>query len=72
MLIQEASQELKTYQEQLEQDPEKLLRQANKKFTKRFHGVEAHVSASGKAFEDHELSVLEEYWQHVKRAEKSD
>ena len=54
----------------VKQDPETLLRHANKKFTKRFHGVEAQVSASGKAFIAHELDELEQYWQVVKAQEK--
>lgn len=52
------------------EDPEKLLRQANQKFTKRFHGVEAQVSESGKSFTEHDLAELESYWQHVKANEK--
>lgn len=52
------------------EDPEKLLRHANQKFTKRFHGVEAQVSASGKTFTDHDLAELEQYWQQVKNQEK--
>ncbi|MGJ8691962.1 MAG: nucleoside triphosphate pyrophosphohydrolase [Thalassotalea sp.] len=54
------------------QDPEALLRAANKKFTKRFHGVEAQVNASNKSFEQHELATLEAYWQQVKINEKSE
>jgi ATP diphosphatase len=53
------------------QDPETLLRQANKKFTKRFHGVEAQVSESGKDFSKHSLDQLEQYWQQVKVQEKN-
>ena len=52
------------------QDPETLLRRANKKFTKRFHGVEAQVQQSGRDFSEHNLEQLEEYWQHVKMNEK--
>lgn len=52
------------------EDPEKLLRQANSKFTKRFHGVEAHVNASGKDISEHDLAQLEQYWQMVKQQEK--
>jgi ATP diphosphatase len=52
------------------QDPETLLRQANQKFTKRFHGVEAQVSASGKDFSKHNLEQLEQYWQQVKVEER--
>lgn len=53
------------------EDPESLLRQANKKFTKRFHGVEQQVSDSGKAFSEHDLAELEQYWQQVKQQEKA-
>jgi ATP diphosphatase len=53
------------------QDPEALLRQANKKFTKRFNEVEKQVMHSGKSFEQHDLVMLEAYWQNVKKAEKN-
>jgi len=52
------------------QDPETLLRQANKKFTKRFRGVEQRVEQSKQTFEQHDLAELEKYWQQVKVAEK--
>ena len=52
------------------QDPETLLRQANQKFTKRFHGVETQVSDSGKDFSQHNIEQLEQYWQQVKIKEK--
>lgn len=52
------------------QDPETLLRQANRKFTKRFHGVEQRVEQSQQSFAQHDLAQLEEYWQQVKLAEK--
>jgi len=52
------------------QDPETLLRQANKKFTKRFHSVEAQVQQSGRDFSQHNLEQLEQYWQQVKMQEK--
>jgi ATP diphosphatase len=51
-------------------DPEQLLRQANQKFTKRFHGVEKQVETSGIKFDQHTLEKLEEYWQQVKLNEK--
>ncbi|MBL4941310.1 MAG: nucleoside triphosphate pyrophosphohydrolase [Colwellia sp.] len=54
------------------QDPETLLRHANKKFTKRFHGVEAQVFNSGKDFLEHDLTQLEQYWQNVKTQEKTE
>lgn len=53
------------------QDPEQLLRQANQKFTKRFHGVERQVKDSGLKFERHSLETLEGYWQQVKLEEKA-
>jgi ATP diphosphatase len=53
------------------QDPETLMRQANQKFTKRFHGVETQVNSSGRDFSQHNLAQLEQYWQQVKRNEKS-
>lgn len=52
------------------QDPETLLRQANQKFTKRFHGVEARVQKSKRDFSQHNLEQLEQYWQQVKTDEK--
>lgn len=52
------------------EDPETLLRRANQKFTKRFHGVEAQVNKSGKSFTEHNLNELENYWQQVKIQEK--
>lgn len=52
------------------EDPETLLRQANKKFTKRFVGVEEQVNQSGKTFTEHDLAELENYWQQVKIQEK--
>jgi len=54
----------------VKEDPETLLRRANKKFSKRFHGVEAQVNESGKSFTEHNLSELENYWQEVKIKEQ--
>ncbi len=50
-------------------DAETMLRQANRKFIKRFHGVEEFVKHSGKAFNEHNLAQLEHYWQQVKKQE---
>lgn len=55
----------------VKQDPETLLRKANQKFTKRFHGVEAQVQQSERDFSQHSLEQLEQYWQQVKAQEKS-
>jgi ATP diphosphatase len=52
------------------EDPETLLRRANKKFSKRFVGVEEQVNQSGKTFSEHDLAELESYWQQVKTQEK--
>jgi ATP diphosphatase len=52
------------------EDPETLLRMANQKFTKRFHGVEAQVQQSERDFSQHSLAQLEQYWQQVKMEEK--
>jgi ATP diphosphatase len=52
------------------EDPETLLRQANKKFSRRFVGVEEQVNQSGKTFTEHDLAELENYWQQVKIQEK--
>jgi len=52
------------------QDPETILRKANKKFTKRFQSVECKVNQSTKNFTDHKLIELEQYWQEVKQEEK--
>jgi len=52
------------------EDPETLLRQANKKFSRRFVGVEEQVNKSGKSFTEHDLAELESYWQQVKIQEK--
>lgn len=52
------------------QDPENLLRQANKKFTKRFQQVESQAVDSGKTLEQHSLAELDAYWEIVKEKEK--
>jgi ATP diphosphatase len=52
------------------EDPETVLRQANKKFSRRFVGVEEQVNQSGKTFIEHDLAELENYWQQVKIQEK--
>jgi len=52
------------------EDPETLLRHANRKFTTRFESVEAQVNQSGKSFTEHDLAELENYWQQVKKQEK--
>ncbi|MDF0534541.1 nucleoside triphosphate pyrophosphohydrolase [Shewanella yunxiaonensis] len=52
-------------------NPEEALRQANHKFERRFRGVEQRVHESGKAFEEHSLMSLDQYWEQVKQQERS-
>lgn len=51
-------------------NPEEALRQANHKFERRFRGVEQCVQASGKAFEEHTLTSLDQFWEQVKQQER--
>lgn len=53
------------------QDPEAVLRKANRKFTKRFEQVEQQVEKSNRKFTEHSLEQLEEYWQQAKLATKA-
>lgn len=54
----------------LKQDPEAILRKANRKFTRRFEAVEDKVEKSGKDIQKHDLQSLENLWQEVKRQEE--
>lgn len=54
----------------LQVDPEQALRQANRKFERRFRGVEEKVAASGGVMEDQTLSQLDKYWDAVKQEER--
>jgi ATP diphosphatase len=47
-------------------DPEGALRDANRKFSRRFRDVEARVSASGRNITTVSLDELEAHWQAVK------
>ncbi|WPU64689.1 nucleoside triphosphate pyrophosphohydrolase [Peredibacter starrii] len=51
----------------LDLNPEECLRDANKKFIKRFQKVEDMVKASGRKLEDTPQEELEEYWVKVKK-----
>ncbi len=53
----------------LKVNPEQALRRANGKFERRFRGVEALASDSGRALLQHSLEELEQYWQQLKRRE---
>lgn len=50
----------------LKADPESIMREANRKFERRFNGVEDKVKLSSKRWEDFTLDELEEFWQEVK------
>lgn len=52
-------------------DSESALRGANKKFKRRFQGVEKHIKAKGKALSKCSLDELEQAWQQVKQDERS-
>ncbi|WP_408097673.1 nucleoside triphosphate pyrophosphohydrolase [Peredibacter sp. HCB2-198] len=51
----------------LDLNPEECLRDANKKFIKRFQKVEDMVKASGRKLEDTPQEELEDYWVKVKK-----
>jgi ATP diphosphatase len=53
----------------LNADPETVLRQANKKFEKRFRLVEQQVLKSGKRMEQCSLVELDNIWDEVKKTE---
>jgi hypothetical protein len=50
-------------------DPEAALREATKKFDRRFRKVEAEVEASEKPFSEFTLDELDAIWDKVKSAE---
>lgn len=52
-------------------DSESALREANKKFKRRFQGVEKRVKATGKALSECTLDELEKAWQQVKQDERA-
>jgi len=51
-------------------DPESSLKQANRKFRRRFAQVEFQLRQDGKALEETSLDVLEQAWQAVKKNEE--
>ena len=53
----------------LDKDPEQLLRQANRKFSRRFNGVEQHLKAQGLTLTEAKLEQMEAAWQCVKAKE---
>jgi nucleoside triphosphate diphosphatase len=52
-------------------EPEAALRRANRKFIRRFAGVESRLAAIGKTPKDSDLSEMDAMWDAVKRAEPS-
>ena len=44
------------------------LRKANKKFKKRFHLLESHVSKSGREIEDFSINELNKIWDLTKKS----
>ncbi len=54
----------------IKSDAETILRTANKKFERRFNGVEERVIASGRAWDSYTLDELHNYWNQVKEQEK--
>ena len=47
---------------------ENALRKANKKFKKRFHLLESHISKSGRKIEDFSINELNEIWDLIKKS----
>jgi len=54
----------------LKVNPEIALKQATKKFTRRFNYIERQVEASGRVLRDCQLSELDELWIAAKKLEK--
>ena len=50
-------------------DPEAALRKATTKFEKRFHAVEAAVTAEGRSMTDATLAEMDRHWNAAKRQE---
>ena len=51
-------------------DPEAALRDANAKFTRRFHYVEDRARADGIAMKDAGLERLDGYWNEIRAKDK--
>ncbi|CBW25481.1 putative pyrophosphohydrolase [Halobacteriovorax marinus SJ] len=54
----------------LDIDPEDALRQANKKFIRRFNSMEKLITEDSKSVEDMNQMEMDEYWDLAKRKEK--
>ncbi len=55
----------------LEIDPETALRRTNRKFERRFRGIEAALAAEGRKISDASLDEMERIWNAIKAAEKT-
>jgi ATP diphosphatase len=55
----------------LKLDPEACLRQACDKFTRRFEGVEARLTAQGLSMAEQDVQTLDALWREVKQQEKA-
>ncbi|MCK5480291.1 MAG: nucleoside triphosphate pyrophosphohydrolase [Gammaproteobacteria bacterium] len=53
-------------------DPEFALHQANRKFTRRFHQVEAFCQEAGQSIMETGLDTLDLYWEQAKQSEHRD
>ena len=53
-------------------DPESALHQANRKFTRRFHQVEASCQDAGQSITETGLDTLDLYWELAKQSEHQD
>jgi ATP diphosphatase len=56
---------------QLDVDPEAALRDANAKFTRRFHHVEARAREDGVPIAEAGLERLDGYWNEIRAADKA-
>ena len=54
----------------LKVNPEIALKEATKKFTRRFNYIEKHIEASGRILRECELDELDGLWHEAKRVEK--
>jgi ATP diphosphatase len=55
----------------LEIDPETALRRTNRKFERRFRGIEQKLAAEGRKLSDATLEEMERIWNAIKREEKT-
>jgi ATP diphosphatase len=55
----------------LDIDPDTALRRTNRKFERRFRGIEAHLAAEGRKLSDASLDEMERIWNQIKTAEKA-